>query len=160
MTGKELLKTIKRERLKIERIKKEHKEEEKYFQVLRGLNYDHAPVSGGRVSTLDDVLERQEAEREKYANRLAHAYSPYIDHLCDAWTVALEMAFHGNLDATIGMRFFREGETFKQAASRTGYSLSGMKMLVYRFMDQFEVAYQSHCDGDGVFHDIKPNTGS
>ena len=160
MTGKELLKTIKRERLKIERIKKEHQEEEKYFQVLRGLNYDHAPVSGGRVSTLDDVLERQEAEREKYANRLAHAYSPYIDHLCDAWTVALEMAFHGNLDATIGMRFFREGETFKQAASRTGYSLSGMKMLVYRFMDQFEVAYQSHCDGDGVFHDIKPNTGS
>lgn len=152
MTGKELLKTIKRERLKIERIKKEHQEEEKYFQVLRGLDYDHAPVSGGRVSTLDDVLERQEAERAKYARRLACVYDSYLGHLNDAWAVALEMTVHGNSDATIGMRFFREGETFKQAASRTGYSLSGMKMLVYRFMDQFEVAYQSHCDSDGVFH--------
>ena len=152
MTGKELLKTIKRERLKIERIKKEHQEEEKYFQVLRGLDYDHAPVSGGRVSTLDDVLERQEAERAKYARRLACVYDSYLGHLNDAWAVALEMTVHGNSDATIGMQFFRGDESFKQAVGRTGYSLSGIKRLLYRFMDQFEIAYQSHCDSDGVFH--------
>lgn len=142
MTGKELLKTIKRERQQLEKLKKEHQEEEKHFQVLHGVNYENMHGSGGRVSTLDDVLERQEAGRARYARRYILAYSSYCDHLQKAWEIAGPLIDQGVLDVMYMMDYYSNNETYGQTAKALKMSQSYFRELVGKAAAEFERAYQ------------------
>lgn len=142
MTGKKLLRIIKKERLQLEKLKKEHQEEEKYFQVVHGVNYENVHGSGGRVSTLDDVLERQERERTKYRRRYILAYSSYCDHLLKAWEISALLFGRGIPGVAFMMDYFSNIGTYEETAERLGMNCNYLRELVARATVEFETAYQ------------------
>ena len=146
MTGKELLKTIRRERLKLEKLKKEHQEEERYFQILHGVNYENVHGSGGRVSTLDDILERQEAERALYIRRFECVYSSYSDHLVQAWQLvneAIEKDWETGPGLVFMLEYYSHGLTYKQLAPKTPFKEEYLKALIQEAVKRFEEIYQA-----------------
>ena len=146
MTGKELLKTIKRERLQLEKLKKEHQEEERYFQVVHGVNYENVHGSGGRVSTLDDVLERQERERAAYIRRFGFVYSRYSEHLVKAWKLVNE-ATETDQEAAPGLvymlEYYSSGVTYEQLAPKTPFKAGYIRSLIKQAANKFEEIYQA-----------------
>lgn len=144
MTGKELLKTIKRERQQLEKLKKEHQEEERYFQLLHGVNYENVHRSGGRVSTLDDVLERQEAEQERYIRRFECVYSLYSDHLVQAWKLVNDSTDEEAISGLAYMiEYYSSGVTYKQLAPGTPFKEDHLKALIQKAVKKFEKMYQA-----------------
>ena len=152
MTGKELLKTIKRERLQLEKLKKEHQEEERYFQVVHGVNYENVHGSGGRVSTLDDVLERQERERAAYIRRFEFVYSRYSNHLVQAWELVNEITETDPEAELPGLgymlEYYSSGLTYKQLAEKGRFDKSYIRHLVDRATNQFETRYKARYPPD------------
>ena len=146
MTGKELLKTIRRERLKLEKLKKERQEEKKYFQVLRAVSYEGVSVSGGHVSTLDDALERQEAERVLYIRRFDFIYSSYCDHLVQVWQLVndeIERDWEAEPGLVYMLEYYSHGLTYKQLAPKTPVKEGYLRMLIQKAVKQFEEMYQA-----------------
>ena len=144
MTGKELLKTIKRERLQLEKLKKEHQEEERYFQLLHGVNYENVHRSGGRVSTLDDVLERQEAEQERYIRRFECVYSLYSDHLVRAWELVNDSTDEEAIPGLAYMiEYYSSGVTYEQLARGMPFTANYLRSLIKRAVKKFEEMYQA-----------------
>lgn len=66
------------EKAKLEELKRRYREEENARQYLHGMDYGRAHVSGGRVSTLDDEIERHEERLAWYAQEIGRAYLSYI----------------------------------------------------------------------------------
>ena len=153
MTGKELLNTIRRERLKLEKLKKEHREGEKYFQVLRAVDYERAFVSGGRVSTLDDVIERQEAEQERYIRRFELVYSSYCAYLTQAWELiddAIETDWGTGPGLIYMLEYYSHDLTYKQLATKTPFKEGYLRALIQRSAKQFEKMYRARYPPPGT----------
>lgn len=84
MKGISFLQSVRRKRQKLEEMKRRYREEENARQYLHGMDYGRARVSGGRVSTLDDEIERHTERLAWYAQEIGRAYLIYIT---DALTV-------------------------------------------------------------------------
>lgn len=142
MTGIELLQEIRRLRKRLDRMKQEHQEEERYFQVLHSHSISCDCVSGGRVSTLDDILERQEEARQKHLDRYARTYLKYLN-CCDcAWSLAAKL-MKKNDPRGLGalMEYCLTGVSYQELGKRWDYDPSYIRHLVTIAKKQFITAY-------------------
>lgn len=141
MKGISFLQSIRRKRQKLEEMKRRYREEENARQYLHGMDYGRARVSGGRVSTLDDEIERHTERLAWYAQEIGRAYLSYITDALTVYEVINEIP-----DELCGLAFMAEYYLFngdpRDMATRYHYSPSYIKVIIAKGVKAFSRKFE------------------
>lgn len=142
MTGKEFLQGIRHKRQKLNQLRSQYIEAEKSRQLLRGVNLERVNVSGGRVSSLDDEIERQEERRRHFLEKWSRLYLAYIVEVVKAYSIIDTM---GKTSTYNDMGIMQEYYLFdvppERLAKQCGYSPSYIRQVAREAVKRFSIYY-------------------
>lgn len=139
--GISFLQSIRRKRQKPEELKRRYLEEENARQYLHGMDYGRARVSGGRVSTLDDEIERHEERLAWYAQEIGRAYLSYITDAVTTYEVIDETPAEPRELAFMAEYYLFDADP-RDMATRYHYSPSYIRVIIAKGAKAFSRKFE------------------
>ena len=142
MTGRAFLQGIRQKRRKLNQLRSQYQEEEKSRQLLRGVNYERCNVSGGRVSSLEDEVERHEERRRHFLEEWTRLYLAYTVDMVRAYSIIDTM---GKETSMRGVGIMQEYYLFdtpqKILAKQWNYQPSYIRQAMREAVQRFNTYY-------------------